>query len=159
MEAELVASALAMKEAVLCSNMLTELGCGKEFTSSEFRQYCHDISVSLELASPNTPQQIGSNERAGRTIAGIVRCLLVDSSLPHSLRGALMQTAVYVSNRVSHAALAKETPYKVLYGKDANLGHLRAIQAFVHVETHTKTLEHRAREGRLVGYGVDSKFF
>ena len=50
-----------------------------------------------------------------------------------------MQTAVYVSNRVSHAALAKETPYKVLYGKDANLGHLRAIQAFVHVETHTKT--------------------
>ena len=29
--AELVASALAMKEAVLCSNMLTELGFGKEF--------------------------------------------------------------------------------------------------------------------------------
>ena len=28
--AELVASALAMKEAVLCSNMLTELGFGKE---------------------------------------------------------------------------------------------------------------------------------
>ena len=31
MEAELVASALAMKEAVFCSNMLTELGFGKEF--------------------------------------------------------------------------------------------------------------------------------
>ena len=29
--AELVASALAMKEAVFCSNMLTELGFGKEF--------------------------------------------------------------------------------------------------------------------------------
>ena len=39
-----------------------------EFTSSEFRQYCHDIGVSLEFASPNTPQQIGSNERAERTI-------------------------------------------------------------------------------------------
>ena len=32
MEAELVASALAMMEAVLCSNMLTELGFGKEFS-------------------------------------------------------------------------------------------------------------------------------
>ena len=83
---------------------------GTEFTSSEFRQYCHDIGVSLEFASPNTPQQIGSNERAGRTIAGIVRCLLVDSGLPHFLWGELMQTAVYVSNRVPHAALANETP-------------------------------------------------
>ena len=31
MEAELVASALAMKEAVFCSNMMTELGFGTEF--------------------------------------------------------------------------------------------------------------------------------
>ena len=83
--------------------------------------------VSLEFASPNTPQQIGSNERAGRIIAGIVRCLLVDSGLPHILWGELMQTAVYVSNRVSHAAMANETPYKALYGKGAHLGHPRAI--------------------------------
>ena len=57
-----------------------------------------------------------------------------------------MQTAVYVSNRVPHAVLANETTYEALYGKDAHLGHLRAIggRAFVHVETHTKTLEHRA---------------
>ena len=70
-----------------------------------------------------------------------------------------MQTAVYVSNRVPHAALANETPYKALYGKDVHLGHLRVIgaRAFVHVETHTKKLEHRAWEGRLVGYSVDSK--
>ena len=34
---------------------------GTEFTSSKFRQYCHDIGVSLEFASPNKPQQIGSN--------------------------------------------------------------------------------------------------
>ena len=31
MEAELVASTLAKKEAVFCSNMMTELGFGKEF--------------------------------------------------------------------------------------------------------------------------------
>ena len=57
-----------------------------------------------------------------------------------------MQTAVYVSKRVLHAALANETPYKALYGKDAQLGYLRAIgaRAFGHVETHPKTLEDRA---------------
>ena len=72
-----------------------------------------------------------------------------------------MQTAVYVSNKAPHAVLANETPYKALYGKDARLGHLRTIgaRAFVHVETHTKTLEYRAWEGRVVGYSVDSKSF
>ena len=50
---------------------------GTEFTSSGFRQYRHDIGVSLEFASPNTPHQIGSNERAERTIAGIMRLSLI----------------------------------------------------------------------------------
>ena len=131
---------------------------GTELTSS-VRQYCLDIGVKLEFASPNTPQQIGSNERAGRTIAGIVRCLLDGSDLPYFLWGELMQTAVYLGNRAPRASLADETPYKALYGKDANLGHLRVIgaRAFVHVETHTKKQEHRAWEGRLVGYSMDSR--
>ena len=94
-------------------------------------------------------------------LAGIVRCLLADSGPPHFLWGELMQTAVYLSNRAPPASLADETPYMAIYGKDANLGHLRAIgaRAFVHVETHTKKLEHRAWEGRLVGYSMDSKSF
>ena len=52
-----------------------------------------------------------------------------------------------------------ETTYKALHGNDAHLGHLRAIGArtFVHVEMRTKTFEHRAWEGCLVGYSVDSK--
>ncbi|CAB1109543.1 unnamed protein product [Ectocarpus sp. CCAP 1310/34] len=134
---------------------------GTEFTSAEFRQYCQDIGIKLEFASPNIPQQIGANERAGRTILNVVRCLLADSTLPNFLWGELIQTAVYLSNRVPHAALQNGTPYKALYGKDAYLGHLRVIgsRAFVHEETHTRKLEHRAWEGRLVGYSMDSKSY
>ena len=44
MEAELVASALAMKETVFCSNMLTELGFRKEF--AQMPVYC-DNTVTL----------------------------------------------------------------------------------------------------------------
>ena len=38
--------------------------------------------------------------------------------------------------------------------RDAYLGHLRVIgaRALVHEETHTRKLEYRAWEGRLVGY-------
>ena len=107
---------------------------GTEFTRAEFRQYCQDVRIKLEFASPNTPQQIGANERAGRTILSIVRCFLAESTLPNFLWGELMKTAVYLSNRTPHAALQNGTPYKALYGKGAYLGHLRA---FVHEEVHT----------------------
>eukprot|EP00903_Cladosiphon_okamuranus_P005795 g5742.t1 len=134
---------------------------GTEFTSAEFRQYCQDVGIQLEFASPNTPQQIGANERADRTILNIVRCLFADSTLPKFLWGELMQTAVYLINRSPHAALNNGTPYRALYGREAYLGNLRVIgsRAFVHEETFTKKLESRAWEGRLVGYSTDSRSY
>ena len=61
---------------------------GTEFTSADFRQHCQDSGIKLEFDSPNTPQQIGANERAGRTILNIVCCLLADSTLPNSFGGS-----------------------------------------------------------------------
>ena len=121
---------------------------GTEFTSAAYRHYCLDIGIQLPFASPNTTQQIGANEGAGRTIMIIVRCMLADSTLPNLLWGDLMHTAVYLSNRTLHAALHNGTPYKALYGKDAHHGHLQVVgaRALVHEETHTMKLESRAWE-------------
>ena len=85
---------------------------GGEFTGNAFRQYWREVGVRLEFAATNTPQQIGANERVGRTLAGMVRCLLADSGLPHFLWGELFLTASYLCNRPSHSALNHETPYK-----------------------------------------------
>ena len=49
MEAELVASALAMMEAVFCSNTLTELGFGKEF--AQMPGYCDNTSTLHALGN------------------------------------------------------------------------------------------------------------
>eukprot|EP00903_Cladosiphon_okamuranus_P015234 g14080.t1 len=134
---------------------------GTEFKNEEVHQYCLDVGIQLQFTAPYTPQQIGANERAGRTVLNSVRCMLADSTLPRFLWGELMQTAVYLSNRTPHAALQNGTPYKALYGKDAQLGHLRVIgsRAFVHEETYTRKLKHRAWEGRLVGYSMNSKSY
>ena len=131
-----------------------------ENTGAAFRKYCLDVGIKSEFASTNTPQQIGANERLGRTLAGTVRCLLSDSGLPPFLWGELFLTASYLSNRAPHAALGNKTPFQAL-GKPAPLGHLRAVgaQAFVHTETFTKKLDARAWEGRLVGYSTDSTSF
>ena len=56
MEAELVASALAMKEALFCSNMMTELGFGKEFGQ-----------VPLHIDNAATLHVIGNRAFSSRT--------------------------------------------------------------------------------------------
>ena len=134
---------------------------GGENTGAAFRKYCLDVGIKLEFASTNTPQQIGANERLGRTLAGMVRCLVSDSGLPLFLWGELFLTASYLSNRAPHAALGNKTPFQALYGKPAHLGNLRAIgaRAFAHIETFTKKLDARAWEGRLVGCSTDSTSF
>ena len=58
---------------------------GTEHTARAFRGYCLQIRVKLEFACTNTPLQIGANQRAGRTLAVMVRCLLTDSGLPNFL--------------------------------------------------------------------------
>ena len=110
---------------------------GGENAGAAFRKYCLDVGIKLEFASTNTPQQIGANERLGRTVAGMVRCLLSDSGLPPFLWGELFLTTSCLSNRAPHAALSNKTPFQALYGKPAHLGHLRAIgaRAFFHIET------------------------
>ena len=93
-----------------------------ENTDAAFRKYYLDIGIKLEFASTNTPQQIGANERLGRTLAGMVRCSLSNSGLPPFLWGELFLTASYLSNRAPHAALGNKTPFQALYGKPAHLG-------------------------------------
>ena len=73
-----------------------QAGKGAKFTSDVVRNYhCLDTSIKVEFAFPNPPQQIGTNERAGRTPTGIVRCLPADSSVLEFLREELMQAAAY----------------------------------------------------------------
>ena len=56
-----------------------------------------------------------------------------------------MMTASYLYKRISHSAFKMETPYKMLYGKDADLSHLRIIK-------DAKKLGHTSWEGMVRGF-------
>ena len=97
---------------------------GCEYTGEKFRRYCLQTAIKLEFAATNTPEQVGASERQGRICAAITRCLLVDSGLPKFLWGKLMWAATYLANLTPHSALDMATPYKTLFGKEANLSRL-----------------------------------
>ena len=64
-----------------------------------------------------------------------------------------MMAASYICNRIPHSAMNIETPYKKLYGKDADLPHLKIIgaRAFVHI-TNSNKLGHTSWEGMVCGF-------
>ena len=126
---------------------------GGEFISKDFQDYCLQTGVSLEYASTNTPQQIGMSERVGRTLGAMVRCILADSRLPKFLWGELMFKAEFLGNRVPHSAIGMQSPYQMLHGTEPDLRLLRVIraQAFVHIETYSKTLKFKVVKGRQFG--------
>ena len=61
-----------------------------------------------------------------------------------------MLTGAYLCNRMLHSGLNIKTPFKRLYGKEANLSHLKIIcaRAFVHIKD-AKKLEPKSWEGML----------
>ena len=122
---------------------------GGELVSKEFQDYWLQTGVLLEYASTNTPQQIGMSERAGTTLAAMVRCMLANSGLPNILWGELMFTAAFLGNRAPHSAIGMQSPYKMLHRTEPDLTLLRVIGArtFVHVETYSIKLELKAVEG------------
>ena len=58
-----------------------------------------------------------------------------------------MLTAAYLCHRMPHSALDIETLFKRLYGKEANMSHLKIIgtRAFVHMKD-AKKLEPKSSE-------------
>ena len=58
-----------------------------------------------------------------------------------------------ICNRTPHLARNMETPYKKLYGKDADLSHLKIIgaRAFVHIKNSNK-LGHTSWERMVCGF-------
>src|ERR1044072_242252 len=60
---------------------------GREYTSREFESFCVENGIQHEVTAPYTPQHNGLAERRNRTVLDMVRSMLKEKNLPHSLWG------------------------------------------------------------------------
>ena len=84
---------------------------GGEYTSGSFQKYCKTTVIRQQFSAPYTPQQNGVSERDGRTNMDMTRCLLSEAHLPKTSWGVVASTAVFLINRLPHAAIGGDTPY------------------------------------------------
>lgn len=70
-------------------------------------------------------------------------------------------TAAFLDNRAPHPTIGMQSPSKMLHGTKPDLRLLQVSRArsFVPIETHTKKIELKVFEGRLVKYSNSSKSY
>ena len=88
-----------------------------------FAKYLSKCGIIPQYTMPGTPSQNGVAERRNRTLKDMVRSMISHSSLPNSLWGEALKTAVYILNSVPSKAVNK-TPYELWTGKKPNIRHL-----------------------------------
>ncbi|CAA0839096.1 Unknown protein, partial [Striga hermonthica] len=95
-----------------------------EHRPGPFANFLKECGIVPQYTMPGSPSMNGVAERRNRTLKDMVRSMICQSTLPRSLWGEALKTAVYILNRVPTNATAK-TPYKLWTGRKPSLRHFR----------------------------------
>ena len=108
---------------------------------------------------PGTPQQNGVAERRNRTLMEMVRSMISYFSVPISLWGEALKTAMYILNRVPSKAIPK-TPFELWTSRKPSLRHIQIwgcpAEARIY-NPHEKKLDSRTISGYFIGYPDNRK--
>ena len=92
----------------------------------------------------------------------MTRCFLAEPDVPKYLWQEAFRIAADLENRVPSTPLRGKTHFSMWHGgTPPRLEHLRnfGARAFVNEERYVKKLTMKAWEGRMIGYGNDSKTY
>lgn len=124
-----------------------------------FAKFLEKRGICAQYAMPGTPQQNGVAERRNRTLLDMVRSMMSFSTVPDSLWGEALKTAMYILNRVPSKAVST-TPFELWTGRKPSLRHLHVwgcpAEARI-FNPHEKKLDSRTISGYFIGYPDKSK--
>ena len=124
-----------------------------------FAKFLEKHGIRAQYTMPGTPQQNGIAERRNRTLMEMVRSMMSYSSVPISLWGEALKTAMYILNRVPGKAVPK-TPFELWTGRKPILRHIHIwgcpAEAKIY-NPHEKKLDSRKISGYFIGYPDKSK--
>jgi transposase InsO family protein len=126
--------ALRIKEHIVMNKTETEKRVktlrtdnGTEFVNRDVESLLKKMGgIKHERTIPYTLEQNGSVERDNRTIVVMARTMLHAANLPLNLCAEIVNTAVYLHNRVPNRKENK-SPYELQFGKKPALDHLKVI--------------------------------
>ena len=129
---------------------------GREYMSTEMKQFFENKGIQFEFTIRYTPQQNGVAERMNRNILDKVRCMLLESKVNKTLRTEAVRTAIYVINRIPTTALDKSVPASLWYGEMPKYSKFKVFCCIAHLripkELITGKFESRTEKCLMMGY-------
>jgi hypothetical protein len=98
---------------------------GTEFINNELVSWIEGCGMHIRPSAPYSPQQNGIPERYNRTLADLIRAMLLTQCIPKILWGTAALHAVYLRNRAFTRAISDRTPFERWHGKRPNVEHLQ----------------------------------
>ena len=126
-----------------------------------FAKFLEECGIVPQYTMPGKPSMNGVAERRNRTLKDMVRSMISHSSLPESLWGEALKTAVYILNRVPSKVVSK-TPYELWTGKKPVIKHLHIWGCPAEARPyrpHEGKLDSRTTSCYFVGYAERSRGF
>lgn len=135
---------------------------GGENKNAAVDSWLTQIGAKAQYTSAHSSASNGIAERAIQSIMAVTKTIRLAAELPVSIWPVLMDTAVYINNRIPTKGNRGLSPYELLYKTPPDLSNLRTIgsSCFVHVHKPSrKAMDDQAVQGKIVGYASDSKCF
>ncbi|PLW04690.1 hypothetical protein PCANC_28925, partial [Puccinia coronata f. sp. avenae] len=129
---------------------------GGEFCSKEFDSFYQSQGIVHHVTAPYTPQQNSIAERGNRTTSEKARALLKQASLPTSLWGKAVITAVFYENITPMKRIKWKTPYELWFDRKFDLTRLKTFGCLAYVnipkDKRNGKFGDTAKRGILLGY-------
>ncbi|GJQ73083.1 hypothetical protein Trydic_g1713 [Trypoxylus dichotomus] len=128
---------------------------GKAYLSDNFKHFCEEKGISLELTVPYTPEQNGVSARMNRTLLEKARTMMLGTNLPKNLWNEAILAAVYLLNRSLTSALGNTTPAELWHGEKRNISKFRVFgcTAYLHTSKDLRTkFDPKCKRLVMIGY-------
>jgi len=104
---------------------------GKEYMSSELKDYLRKEGIQHQLRVPDTPQQNGVAERKNRSLTESAKSMLLNADLDNRFWGEAILTAAYLQNRITSHCIDK-TPFELFLREKPDLSHIKVFGSKVY---------------------------
>lgn len=108
---------------------------GIEYNSKEFEKLCETEGIDHQLTVAYSPKKNGVSERKNRTMMEMARCMLFEKNLSKEFQGEVVNTVVFLLNRVPTKAIKYQTLYEAKSGIKPSASFLRVFDCtcYIHV--------------------------
>lgn len=98
---------------------------GTEYKTSDMKKILEKFNIQHTFSEPKLPQHNGTSERFGQEVIRRIRVNLVSAKMPASYWGHAMNHINFVRNRMPHAALNFDSPFKLAHGREPDLSFVK----------------------------------